>query len=216
MPNAPTKPTAKEDLPDPLAAEPIQLRSIGHLRRFRREQDIYGQDERSDTLYRVVSGSACKYLMRADGRRHLVDVYLPGDLFGLTCRAHHKFAVRAVADGTQIACYPRQRVEALAGEDLATATEIRTQSFEAIRRLQEQMLIVGTMTAQEKVLEFLVYFHDRTSTGRDNRLALPISRYDIADMLGISAETVCRAFTNLQERGVITLQGPRRITIRRR
>ena len=78
------------------------------------------------------------------------------------------------------------------------------------------MLIVGTMTAQEKVLEFLVYFHDRTSTGRDDRLALPISRYDIADMLGISAETVCRAFTNLQERGVITLQGPRRITFRRR
>ncbi|MGO4352704.1 helix-turn-helix domain-containing protein [Rhizobium sp. RAF36] len=30
-------------------------------------------------------------------------------------------------------------------------------------------------------------------------------------MLGISAETVCRAFTDLQERGVISLQGLRRM-----
>jgi len=42
-------------------------------------------------------------------------------------------------------------------------------------------------------------------------LALPISRYDIADILGISAETVCRASTDLQERGVISLQGLRRM-----
>jgi len=66
------------------------------------------------------------------------------------------------------------------------------------------MLVAGTITAQEKVREFLAYFHNRLSTGKDDVLALPMSRYDIADMLGISAETVCRAFTDLQERGVIS------------
>lgn len=146
-------------------AEPPRLRSLAHLRRFGRDQDIYGQDERCDSLYRVVSGSARKYLVRADGRRQLVDIYLPGDLFGLTSRLHHKFAVQAVADETLVACYPRQRVEALAVEDPATANEIRWQSFEAIARLQEQLLVVGTITAQEKVREFLVYFYDRISTG---------------------------------------------------
>ena len=73
-------------LSDAPTAEPARLRSLAHLRRFRREQDIYGQEERSDTWYRVVSGSARKYLMRADGRRQLVDIYLPGDLFGFTAR----------------------------------------------------------------------------------------------------------------------------------
>lgn len=207
---------ALQRLPDEPTAEPTRLRSLAHLRRFRREQDIYSQEERSDTWYRVLSGSARKYLMRADGRRQLVDIYLPGDLFGFTARLHHRFAVQAVADGTLIACYSRQRVEALAEEDSETAVEIRMQIFEALERLQEQLLVVGTMTAQEKVREFLFYFHHRLSAGRDESLALPISRYDIADMLGISAETVCRAFTELQERGVISLQGPRRIRIDRR
>ena len=83
-------------------------------------------------------------------------------------------------------------------------------------RLQEQMLVIGTMTAQEKVRECLVHFRDRLSADGDDGLALPISRYDIADMLGISVETVCRAFTDLQLRGVISLQGPRHIRIKRR
>ncbi len=148
-------------LPEAVTAEPARLRSLAHLRRFHREQDIYSQEERSDTWYRVVSGSARKYLMRSDGRRQLVDIYLPGDLFGFTARLHHTFAVQAVADGTLIACYPRQRVEALAEEDFETAREIRMQIFEALQRLQEQLLIISTMTAPEKVREFLFYFHKR-------------------------------------------------------
>lgn len=203
---------ALQRLPDEPLNEPIRLKSLAHHRRFHREQDIYGQEDRSDTLYRVVSGSACKYLMRVDGRRQLVDIYLPGNLFGFTARLNHRYAAQAVADGTIIACYPRQRVEALAEEDTEIAREIKTQMFEALERLQEQQLVTGTMTAQEKVREFLLFFHRRLSAGNGD-MALPISRYDIADMLGISPETVCRAFTDLRARGVISLRGPRNISI---
>ncbi len=170
MHDTPPMTIASRRLPD-APVEPDRLQSLAHLRRFRREQEIYGQDERSDSWYRVVSGSARKYLMRADGRRQLVDIYLPGDFFGFTTRAHHKFAVQAVAEGTLVACYSRQRVEALADEDPATAREIRTQGFKALARLQDQMLVIGTMTAQEKVRAFLVYFHDRLSTSDGNGLA---------------------------------------------
>jgi CRP/FNR family nitrogen fixation transcriptional regulator len=200
------------------AAEPIALRSIAHSRRFRREQDIYSQEDKSDSWYRVASGAARKYLTRADGRRQIVDIHLPGDYFGFTQGGRHRFSVQAVADDTMIVCYPRQRVEALADRDPSVAREIRMRSFEAISRLQEQLLIVGTMTAQEKVRVFLLYVRARLSVSNDdsNDIALPISRYDIADMLGISVETVCRAFTDLQQRGAISLQGPRRIRITQR
>jgi CRP/FNR family nitrogen fixation transcriptional regulator len=198
--------------------EPIALRSIAHSRRFRREQDIYSQEDKSDSWYRVASGAARKYLTRADGRRQIVDIHLPGDYFGFTQGGRHRFSVQAVADDTMIVCYPRQRVEALADKDPSVAREIRMRSFEAISRLQEQLLIVGTMTAQEKVRVFLLYVRARLSilNDDDENIALPISRYDIADLLGISVETVCRAFTDLQRRGAISLQGPRRIRITQR
>lgn len=207
---------ALRSVPGLQKVEPARLRSLAHLRRFHREQDIYGEEELSDTWYRVVLGAARKYLMRADGRRQLVDIYLPGDLFGFTARLNHKFAAQAIADGTVIACYPRKRVEALIEEDSETALEIRRQLLGALERLQEQLLVVGTMTAPEKVREFLLYFYKRLSASKDGDMALPISRYDIADMLGISPETVCRAFTDLQARGVISLEGPRRVRITRK
>ena len=42
---------------------------------------------------------------------------------------------------------------------------------------------------------------------------LPISRYDIADHLGIAVETVCRAITDLRRAGIIGFSSPRKIAI---
>jgi DNA-binding transcriptional MocR family regulator len=46
-----------------------------------------------------------------------------------------------------------------------------------------------------------------------DRVDLPMSRYDIADYLALSVETVSRAMTDLQQRGAIALAGTRRVTI---
>jgi CRP/FNR family nitrogen fixation transcriptional regulator len=46
-----------------------------------------------------------------------------------------------------------------------------------------------------------------------DRLWLPVTRYDIADYLALSVETVSRSLTGLKERGVIALSGPREVRI---
>jgi CRP/FNR family transcriptional regulator, nitrogen fixation regulation protein len=198
--------------------EPCSVRGhpTRHVKRFGREQDIYGQEDRSEAWYRVLSGAARKYFMRADGRRQVVDFHLAGDFFGLTLRERHRFGVQAVTDGTVIECFPRNRLEAALDQDPEFARAIRLESLETIGRLQEQMIVVGTMTASEKVLAFLTYFCDRLSPLAQSDVQLPISRYDIADLLGISSETVCRAMTELQQRGAIFLNGPRMIRVKQR
>ena len=159
------------------AGQPKALPSIARVRRFGREQEIYSQEDRSDTWYRIVSGAARKYIIHANGRRQIVDIHLPGDFFGFTPHNRHRFGVQSVIDEPQVECYPRQRLEALADANPALARELRMRSFEAIERLQEQMLIVGTMTAKEKVRAFLIYFCERISKAQNEGVALPISRY---------------------------------------
>ena len=169
-------PMALHRLPEVLTAEPPRLRALSHLRPFRREQDIYVQEERTDTWYRVVSGGSLQ-ISDAYRRAPAACRYLPaGRSLLVTARLLHRSAVQAVTEGTLIACYPRHRVEALADEDAETAIEIRIQIVEALERLQEQLLVTTTMTAQKKVREFLFYFHRRLSAGTCNGLALPISR----------------------------------------
>jgi CRP-like cAMP-binding protein len=54
----------------------------------------------------------------------------------------------------------------------------------------------------------------RLTRGGDSALVLPITRYDIADHLGIAVETVSRTMTQLRRRGSIALRTPRAVEIR--
>ena len=46
----------------------------------------------------------------------MVDLLLPGDIFGFGARGKHHFAVEVVREHTLIARYPRPRLEALLDE----------------------------------------------------------------------------------------------------
>jgi hypothetical protein len=64
----------------------------------------------------------------------------------------------------------------------------------------------------EKVGSFLLSLDVRASN-TSGQVVLPVSRYDIADHLAMSVETVCRSFTYLQQRGAIALAGKRPVKI---
>ena len=180
---------------------------------FHRGQEICGQSDPAEYWYCVVSGAARRYVLRADGRRQIVGLLLPGDFFGFTGGDEYDVTVEAVGEGTVVAAYPRRRVEMLADSDPAIAREIRQIVFEALSRLQSQLLIIGRITALEKVGSFILEMAARLSQGRDDSVALPVSRYDIADYLAVSVETVSRSLTDLKHRGVIKLSGTRTVKI---
>jgi CRP-like cAMP-binding protein len=148
-----------------------------------------------------------------DGRRQIVELLLPGDFFGFTALTEYDSTVEAVAEGTIVASYPRRRVEMLAEADPQLSREILQVTFEALSRLQAQLMILGRITATEKVSSFLLKMAGRLSDQTLDHVDLPISRYDIADYLGLSVETVSRSLTSLKNRGLIALSGPRLVRI---
>ena len=201
----------------PPTASPFlkNLDSLATIMSCRRGQEITGQGRPAEHWYCVLSGAARRYVIRLDGRRQIVDLLLPGDCFGFTSGDEYDFTVETVTDGTMVASYPRRRAEMLADSDPRIAREIRQAAFDAMSRLQSQLLIVGRITALEKVGSFILEMALRLSHGRSDsdNVALPISRYDIADYLAVSVETVSRSLTDLKHRGVIRLSGTRTVEI---
>src|SRR5579872_869147 len=65
-----------------------EVRLIGVAKAFSRDEEIYGQGEAADAVYRVVSG----------GRRQISDFYLPGDIFGLELGLERSHSAEAVGD----------------------------------------------------------------------------------------------------------------------
>jgi CRP-like cAMP-binding protein len=193
----------------PLAA----LDSFAVSSRYGRGQEICSPTRPADAWFRVISGAARRCVVRADGRRQIVDLLLPEDFFGFTTHDEYEFAVEAVAEGTHVARYPRRRVEMLADSDPRIARELREVAFDTLARLQSQLLIIGRVTALEKVSSFLLEMEQRLSASPAHRMVLPMSRYDIADYLAVSVETVSRSLTDLRQRGMITLAGTRQVNI---
>lgn len=194
--------------------DPLQvLEPLAARIRYGHGQEIYKEDSPVEYWYRIVSGMARRFSARADGKRQIVDLLLPGDVFGFGARGKHHFAVEAVLDDTVVARYPRSRLEAVADSDPRIARGLRDAASEAMSRLHGLILNLGRTTAEEKVGHFLLKIAERLSGGPADEMVLPISREDIADYLALSVETVSRALTQLKRRGVILLLGTRRVRI---
>ena len=199
-------PKRRPDVPQSMAA-------LATFTRCRRGQKIYGSEDPPEHWYSVVSGMARKSTLLTDGRRRIVDFLLPGDFFGFSARDECYFEVDAVIEDTIVARYPQRRVEALADSDPEVGRRIRQLAFESVSRLQARILILGRVTALEKVCAFLLEMAQRSPNGASAVVVLPMSRYDIADYLALSVETVSRALTTLKRRGAITLIGKRQVRI---
>jgi CRP/FNR family transcriptional regulator, anaerobic regulatory protein len=79
---------------------------------------------------------------------------------------------------------------------------------------QEQMLLLGRKSAQERVASFLMA---RSRLAADKGSAacfvLPMARGDIADYLGITIETVVRTLRKLRDEGMIEVTNTSEVVI---
>jgi CRP/FNR family transcriptional regulator, nitrogen fixation regulation protein len=199
-----------------MASQPHPLKCLDSLAvptTYHRGQEVCGECRPAEHWYCVITGAARRCAQRADGRRQIVGLLLPGDFFGFTAGNEYEFTVEAVVEGTVVAGYPRRRAELLVDSSPEIARELRQVVFETITRLQAQLLMLGRITAIEKVGSFLLDMARRSAPGRDDSVALPVSRYDIADYLAVSVETVSRSLTDLKQRGVIKFSGTRTLKI---
>jgi CRP/FNR family nitrogen fixation transcriptional regulator len=189
------------------------MESLSTIVRCNRGETIYNQGDRPEYWYRVTSGLARKCALTSEGRRRIIDFLLPGDFFGFSARNEHAFAVQAVIEGTTVTRYPRRQLEMLADGDPQLQRLIRDAAFQGIARLQARIVILGPTTAREKIFYFLADIAKRSSHETTAAIVLPMSRYDIADYLALSVQTVSRSLTHLRHSGAISLVDRRRVRI---
>src|SRR5215813_10920233 len=65
----------------------------------------------------------------------------------------------------------------------------------------------------ERIICFLIDMVERASPREDHFIALPMSRQDIADYLGLTIETVSRTLWDLERRGAIEISGYHSIAV---
>lgn len=200
------------------AAEPRDAMSeVGGARMtFARNAEIYGEGESAEFVYRVVSGAVRTSKLLSDGRRQIGAFHTAGELFGLEVGETHRFAAEAVVD-TVVLVMKRSALLGLAARDPETARQLWAATAQNLDRANDHMLLLGRKSALEKLAAFLLEMSSRAGEGgcdAGDVVELPMSRYDIADYLGLTIETVSRTLTQLEKCAAIELPSSRRIVLR--
>ena len=165
---------------------------------------IYAQSDPAEFIYQIASGVVRTITVHRDGRRIVHGFHLPGEIFGLEREKIHHCSAEAVCETALVQC-PVSRLNTLAETDKEAARELWMSLLVSRDRTAERFMYVLHGTAFEKLAYFLIDLAWRTQSSR--RIELPMSRYDIADYLGLSSETVSRTFTALRTRGLISTKG---------
>jgi CRP/FNR family nitrogen fixation transcriptional regulator len=198
------------------ASEPdafAPLEQIGTRRSFTRDDAIYTDSDPSDCWYNVISGAVriCKLL--ADGRRHIAEFCFPGDCFGLPASGVRIASAEAVGE-VVVMRYPQRASDRLIDENPRLVRGLYDRTLRELIHAQTRMLLLGRMTAAERVASFLLEISERQDA--PHALDLPMSRNDIADYLGLTIETVCRVLSGFRRNGIIASPIPYRIELRDR
>lgn len=191
------------------ARQPVENYSAGQI--------LFFEGDPAKSIFEVVEGALRILRILPDGRRVITGFLNAGDILGISFKSHYIYTAEAIGAVT-IRRLSRKAFE----NEVANSADIRPAVFnqmsDEMAAAQDQMVLLSTKNAEERLCSFLLKELQRAlATGaREPIVALPMTRLDIADYLGLTIETVSRTMTKLANKGVLASCGRHAVKILRR
>ncbi len=156
-----------------------------------------------------------------NGAEAIVGLLYPGDFIGHPFAGSHAFDVVALTQ-VDLCVFPRPAFEQMLGDHRRMEQMLLSRTLGELDRARGWLVQMARATAAAKVAGFLGDMAQRMvpsdcqrsqGVGIGARFELPLSRGEIADLLGLTIETVSRQMTRLRAAGIIGLPGGRGIII---
>jgi len=180
-----------------------------------RGEALFRAGEHFTSLYVVRTGFFKTLVSAEDGREQVTGFQMAGELLGLDGIGTERHTCDAVAlEDSQVCVIPFADLEHLSRElsDLQRHFH-RIMSREIVRE-HGVMLLLGSMRAEERLAAFLVNLTQRLRNRgfSASALVLRMTREEIGSYLGLKLETVSRAFSRMQDDGLLNVK-LRQITV---
>lgn len=182
---------------------------------------IYFEGDDARHLYELVSGAAMLYKLLPDGRRQVVEVLGPGDLFGFDMDAYHDCSAETLV-ATTVLVFNRRDIEA----STAAQSHMARCALQQVCAMHDHAVLLGRKSAYERVASFLMRFvpdrgttqcagPDSDASNDEGVVSLNMTRQEMADYLGLTIETVSRVISDMKRKGVIRLEKHDKVVINR-
>jgi CRP/FNR family transcriptional regulator len=164
---------------------------------------LFHEGDEAASVYNIIEGAVRLFKLLPDGRRQITGFLFSSDFIGLASRGLYAYGAEAISD-VVVCRFPRMKLEALFHEMPRLENSLLDRASNELVAAQDQMLLLGRKTAVERLASFLITLGERRgATAKGDMLALPMTRTDIGDYLGLTIETVSRGITKLRKLGLI-------------
>jgi CRP/FNR family transcriptional regulator, anaerobic regulatory protein len=197
------------------------LNAIGRTRMVEPGESLIWEGEDSILVANVIEGVLKLSSNTEDGREQIVGVVYPSDFIGRPFGGTSGHGVTALTEA-KVCVFARRDFDAFAHEHPALEHKLLERTLGELDRSRRWMLLLGRKSASQKLASFLIELSERLSgngcgidfeeTGQ-RTITLPFSRQQIADVLGLTIETVSRQFTQLKNDGILELPSRREVVI---
>ncbi|PTQ08286.1 Crp/Fnr family transcriptional regulator [Sphingomonas oleivorans] len=195
------------------------LNMLGRRQKVARGETLIWAGDESIICGNLLSGVLKLAASTADGREQIVGLLYPADFIGRPYADVADFTVTALTDA-ELCFFPRKPFEQALEDHIQMERLLLQRTFAALDEARARMLMLGRKSAEEKLADFLLDMARRMGSSGcratpDGPMTfdLPLTRGQIADVLGLTIETVSRQMTKLKAAGIIALPGGRAVTI---
>jgi|GEM_PF-441601 CRP-like cAMP-binding protein len=181
--------------------------------RFARNETIYARGDKALYAYKVLEGAVRLSRMYADGRRQIVSFHSSGEMFGFEFGSEYSGTAEAIGDTLVLRC-PKLCVLNLAAID-PDINRLRLMMLSrSLDSAERHIAMLGHQSARQRIASFLLSIEAKVRRCDGYALDLPLGRQDIADYLGLTIETTCRALSDLKRRRIVDTPCRRQIVVR--
>lgn len=183
-------------------------------------ESLVWEGDGSSLLANVIEGVLKLSNVMPNGREQIVGVVYPSDFVGRPFGGSTPYGVTALTDA-RVCVFTRKDFDQLASVYPSLEHKLLERTLTELDRARRWMLLLSRKSAEQKLATFLLELSERlvergcehSTVAPLDRIELAFSRQQIADVLGLTIETVSRHFTKLKSQGVVALPSGREVVI---
>lgn len=163
---------------------------------------IYSAGASAQHLYIVQDGYVKLFKTTSNGKDQIIRIVKPGEIFGFDGLVDILYNHSAVPLKYASVCrIPVENLDALGESRPEVERLIMVRCIQELQHADERLLELGAKRSQERLASFLLSWCKATPAGKWTPLVL--SRLEIAQLLGLTIETVSRLFAQWKREGVV-------------
>lgn len=197
------------------------LNQIARRRRIRAGSPLFEEAAQPTQVANIISGVVRLSKSLPDGRTQIVGLQFPGDFVGRPFAREGGVLAEASTD-LEVCYFSQSQYESLILSSQSMQELFAQRIIAQLDEARDWMLLLGRKTAEERVASFILMCSQKLAVAGDcgdeppppaTTLTLPLSRKEMADVLGIRLETVGRMMKRLEQAGIIKHHGNRGLEI---